>query len=170
MSIRAVPVLGWMLIDSHDRASRLASINPKGAQMTHDMTNDAGLIRFLQKVDLIPTLHAAVAHYLDMDDRKARPEGTFDNANRFYLKTTFKCCEGLREPSRAYPWSQMVHAKTAIHVAHQFGIADRVADIRAYAKWMRKYPALRESLDVARSLLSGHEARMVLADLGFVGP
>lgn len=138
--------------------------------MNCDMTIDTGLIRFLQKVDLIPTLHAAAVHYLDLEDGKERPEGTFDNANRFYVKTTFACCEGLREPSRAYPWSQMAHAKTAIHVAHKFGIADQAKQIRTYAKWMRKYPPLRESLDVARSLKSTHAARMTLVELGFVGP
>jgi hypothetical protein len=66
----------------------------------------------------------AAAEYIRRRDRLTNPEGEFDNGGRFYLADSERrgCCGPIRTPSRAYPYSEMVHARTAAHVAALFGI------------------------------------------------
>lgn len=51
--------------------------------------------------------------------RLAHPPGTFDKAGRFYASEPF--ASPVRPPSRAYPNSHMLHARTAGHCAHVYG-------------------------------------------------
>ena len=66
----------------------------------------------------------AITEYLKLKNRKTHPEGTFDSGGRFYLAESEKCvcCRGIRSPSRAYPYSEMKHARTLKHVAIKFGV------------------------------------------------
>ena len=66
----------------------------------------------------------AINEYLKLKNREIHPEGTFDSGGRFYLAESEKhdCCQGIRSPSRAYPYSEMVHARTLKHVAQKFGV------------------------------------------------
>ena len=66
----------------------------------------------------------AVTEYLKLKNREIHPEGTFDKGGRFYLAESEKhdCCRGIRSPSRAYPYSEMKHARTLKHVAQKFGV------------------------------------------------
>jgi hypothetical protein len=73
----------------------------------------------------------AAREFLDLQSRKIHPEGRFDKAKRFYLDVTYECCT-TRSPSRAYPYSQMVHGRTAEHVAHKYGLS--AANIRKTAQ------------------------------------
>lgn len=43
------------------------------------------------------------------------PHGSKDSGGRFYLAVKFDCCQGLRSPSRAYPWSEWTHGKSLKH-------------------------------------------------------
>lgn len=66
-----------------------------------------------------PAQAVAVAKmYNDRQSRRTNPDGTFDNGGRFYLSEAERCecCEGIRPPSKAWPYSQMVHARTLRHV------------------------------------------------------
>jgi len=56
--------------------------------------------------------------YRDRKDRVAHPEGEFDGGGRFYPSETEEqeCCAEIRSPSRAYPYSLMVHCRTLKHV------------------------------------------------------
>lgn len=62
------------------------------------------------------------------------PRGKFDNAKRFYLAETFRCCASIREPSRAFPYSQNKHARSLAHVAHEFGFDGLMPELRKIVK------------------------------------
>ena len=84
------------------------------------------------------TILKAAQEFLDLKNRVKHPEGTFDKAGRFYLEETYPCCF-VRSPSRAYPYSQMVHGRTAEHVAHVYGISPE--DVRRAARQLSKQVA-----------------------------
>src|SRR5262249_38215916 len=52
--------------------------------------------------------------------RLHHPDGTFDEGGRFYPseKEARDCCETIRAPSRAFPFSLMKHCRTIKHVAN----------------------------------------------------
>lgn len=54
--------------------------------------------------------------YIKRKLRLVDPPGRFDKAGRFYLAEPMG--QGVRSPSRAYPYSEMVHARTACHCAY----------------------------------------------------
>lgn len=51
-------------------------------------------------------------------ERMTHPDGKFDNGGRWYPAVGEKCdcCRSIREPSRAYPYSLMVHCRTKVHI------------------------------------------------------
>lgn len=65
-------------------------------------------------------------------ERQAHPIGGFDNAGRWYPKggENTPDCATVRRPSRAYPYSLMLHCRTAAHVAALCGV-ERTALLRA---------------------------------------
>jgi hypothetical protein len=71
-------------------------------------------------------IQEAITEYLKLKNRKTHPEGTFDKGGRFYLAESEKhdCCRGIRSPSRAYPYSEMKHARTLKHVAHKYNVLE----------------------------------------------
>lgn len=79
-------------------------------------------------------IHDAAIEFINRRDRRTHPAGTFDNGGRFYLADEEKCacCESIRNPSRAYPWSEMAHGRTLKHVAHLFGVDEK--SVRAEVK------------------------------------
>lgn len=70
------------------------------------------------------SLNNAVVEFLAREDRSSNPDGYFDNGGRFYPsdKEHCACCDGIRTPSRSYPYSLMVHCRSAEHVAHLFDV------------------------------------------------
>ena len=71
----------------------------------------------------------AAQEFISLRDRHIHPDGEFDKAGRWYPTTYYPCCETIRSPSRSYPYSHMVHCRTAAHVAHKYGVI--VKDVRA---------------------------------------
>ena len=57
--------------------------------------------------------------YLNRKNRLSHPDGDFDNAQRWYpSKSEHRdCCDEIRSPSRAYPYSYMTHCRSLEHVA-----------------------------------------------------
>lgn len=57
--------------------------------------------------------------YLDRQYRTVHPDGEFDSGGRWYPDDAEwqPCCAYVRSPSRAWPYSKMVHCRTAEHVA-----------------------------------------------------
>lgn len=70
----------------------------------------------------------AVATALGLKNRRINPDGTFDKAGRFYLQTSCPHCAGIRSPSRAFPYSSMVHGRTLKHVYHEFPLAPKLTE------------------------------------------
>ena len=70
------------------------------------------------------TLEQAARTFIARRDRTAHPAGKFDNASRWYPseKETCDCCSSVRSPSRAHPFSYMVHCRTIKHVASLYGV------------------------------------------------
>lgn len=70
------------------------------------------------------TMQQAVDTYLARKDRTAHPAGSFDKAGRWFPTEaeTCGCCNAVREPSRAYPYSLMTHCRSIGHVACLFGV------------------------------------------------
>ena len=67
--------------------------------------------------------------YHQRQTRQEHPAGAFDKAGRFYLapEELTACCREIRPPSRAYPFSQMVHGRTLKHLANLRGVDPSVA-------------------------------------------
>ncbi len=80
----------------------------------------------------------AAQEYLDRRDRITNPDGKFDRAGRWYPSESEECdcCSGIRTPSRAYPYSYMVHCRTAAHVAALYNVD--VRDVRKAARQIEK--------------------------------
>ncbi len=84
------------------------------------------------------TATQAAQEYIKRQDRTAHPAGKFDNVGRWYPSDGEKCncCKSVRSPSRAWPYSYMVHCRTAEHVAHIYNVD--VKDVRREARRIRK--------------------------------
>lgn len=67
---------------------------------------------------------ATVREYISLRDRVTNPDGTFDKQGRFYLdgRSEYSCCQGIRSPSKRFPYSEMKHGRTLKHVATKNGV------------------------------------------------
>jgi hypothetical protein len=63
-------------------------------------------------------IEAAARMYLRRKHRLDHPVGEFDSGGRWYPTAAERqvCCIDIRAPSRAHPYSYMVHCRTAEHV------------------------------------------------------
>lgn len=79
----------------------------------------------------------AVTAFLARQDRTQHPDGKPDKGGRWYPSDAEYqlCCDKIRRPSRSYPWSYMVHCRTAEHVANLFEVD--VKDVRKAARKVR---------------------------------
>jgi len=68
----------------------------------------------------MPAMKAAI-EFLKLKERYIHPAGHFDKG-KWYPKLILPCCQNIRSPSRAHPWSLMTHCRSAIHVAQEFGV------------------------------------------------
>jgi|688.fasta_scaffold738627_2 hypothetical protein len=76
----------------------------------------------------------AAREWLNRTTRISRPEGQWDGGGRFYPAPNEwrDCCDGIRTPSRAYPYSLWAHVHSATHVAALYG--ETPAVVRRAAK------------------------------------
>lgn len=65
-------------------------------------------------------IETALSDYQVRQSRTAHPSGEFDGKGRWYPADEEQqdCCVGLRQPTRAYPYSLNKHCRTLVHVAH----------------------------------------------------
>ena len=73
-------------------------------------------------------LNTAVICYLERQSRSSHPSGKFGKARRWEPDDgeRRKCCDGIRMPSRAWPYSLMQHCCTMLHIAQLYDV-----DLRA---------------------------------------
>ncbi len=64
---------------------------------------------------------AAAREYLALKERRINPVGRFDGAGRWWPSVPCTC--DVRLPSRAYPYSYLIHLRTAGHVAETHGVS-----------------------------------------------
>lgn len=83
------------------------------------------LFRLADKIDCEIKLKKAVQLYSDRQSRRSHPDGKFDKAGRWYpdLNERQECCRLIRQPTRAYPYSLMLHCRTALHVSKLCGVS-----------------------------------------------
>ena len=69
-------------------------------------------------------LQTAVVTYRARQERREHPEGRRDNGGRWRPTENERqeCCNGVRSPTRAWPWSLMLHCRTAQHIANLYGV------------------------------------------------
>lgn len=79
-------------------------------------------------------LERAVKEYRDRQARRSHPEGSFKPSGTWWPseKESATCCNSIRTPSRAWPYSLMTHCRTAKHVAKLFGVDEK--ELRAAAR------------------------------------
>jgi hypothetical protein len=102
----------------------------------HEMK--AGILAITAKNE--PAVIAAAIEHLQLKARVIHPGGTFDSAKRWYPDTQYACCEHIRCPSRAFPFSLIVHCRTVEHVASMYEVDAKL--VRSVAMCFQKAGAL----------------------------
>lgn len=82
-------------------------------------------------------LREAALEYIRRQEREAHPLGEFDHAGRWYPVEEERrpCCGRVRSPSRAYPYSLLLHCRTIGHVAALYGVGEE--ELRRAVRKMR---------------------------------
>ena len=114
-------------------------------------------------------------------NRLEHPSGTFDTAGRWYPDDDERqyCCGWIRGPSRAYPYSYMVHCRTVEHIANlhdlnnaEIAAARKVAfaDERAAAAVVRaaECEKLRTSILALLECGWGERGGMIIEDMRMI--
>lgn len=91
-----------------------------------------------------PAAIAAAIEYLRLKTRAINPDGVFDRYMRWTPSHRLSCCESIRRPTAAYPYSLMTHCRTAVHVATAHGIP--MIDLRRAVKTARAVLTVRTRL------------------------
>lgn len=85
------------------------------------------------KIKNLDTVQAAAVEFIRLRNRKSKPEGQFDG--RFFrIASHAQCgrCDSISEPTKAFPFSEMLHARSAVHVAQNRGAS--AAELRFIAR------------------------------------
>lgn len=123
---------------------------------------DSKTAKRLGKIASLESTHSAAVRQLMLKKRSLHPDGKFDRSGRFHLNNKCACCERIREPSRAFPHSEMVHARTASHTAMSFGV--EATDLRFVAKMIEADPRYKDFGTFVQefSLAQAREARVAI--------
>jgi hypothetical protein len=79
-------------------------------------------------------VQAATQQYIDHKARTTHPDGKFDSGGRWHPSDQEQqpCCSSIRNPSRAWPYSLLLHCRTAKHIATMHEVS--AAEIRKAAR------------------------------------
>lgn len=77
--------------------------------------------------ELKARIEAAHECFVRRKDRDEHPTGKFDKGGRWYPASQEEqiCCSDVRSPSRSWPYSLMLHCRTAKHIAMLFDVQAR---------------------------------------------
>jgi len=96
------------------------------------------------------SLSRAFVDFESKSNRITDPDGCFRNTGWYPSgKERQRCCRGVREPSRKYPFSLRDHCRTLTHISHLHGV-DTVA-LRSVASVQRK---AQEKLEIRSGTLA----------------
>lgn len=72
-------------------------------------------------------LEKAAKDYKERKSRISHPDGKFDSAGRWYPSKNEEreCCKYVRQPSRKYPYTLMLHCRTIIHISHLYDVDEK---------------------------------------------
>lgn len=72
-------------------------------------------------------LEKAKQIYIERKSRAKHPDGEFDSGGRWYPTAAEKCscCDTIRKPSRSWPYSLMLHCRTASHIANLCNVSEK---------------------------------------------
>lgn len=91
-------------------------------------------------------LHRAAVIFNERQARVTHPDGSFGDYGVWYPSDAERqpCCEGLRNPTRKYPYSLIKHCRTAQHVAHLCDVPKSLLRETALAMpaWREMYKAV----------------------------
>ena len=73
------------------------------------------------KIRMTEKLRKTAERVVDLRTRRAHPNGTFDGGGRWFPDESLACCKMIREPSRAHPYSLLVHQRSLVHLAFATG-------------------------------------------------
>jgi len=94
--------------------------------------------------------------YVARQRRAIHPHGDFDSAGRWFpcAKTERRrCCDQIRPPSRRWPYSLMLHCRTAKHVARLFSAPEK--HVRRAAKAFTNMEERELAVEAEKALRSG---------------
>lgn len=77
-------------------------------------------------VERVATIEAALNTWTRRNHGPERPDGRSSNtANRWYPTDQERrpCCNAIRSPSRAWPWSLYRHCHSVQHIANLHGVS-----------------------------------------------
>lgn len=85
----------------------------------------------------LPVYLQAAVEVVRRRDRRDHPAGRFDGGGRWYpaAEEAASCCRAIRSPSRSYPYSLLVHARSTEHVATRRNLDP--AGVRAAVRLIR---------------------------------
>ena len=88
-------------------------------------------------------LTAALYEWKRLQDRRQHPDGFFDKQGRWYPSEyeRCECCDKIRSPSRAFPYSYNRHCRSVEHVANKFGV-----DVKALRRETRACSLVRKEV------------------------
>ncbi len=83
------------------------------------------------------TILKAAKEYIDRQNRNSHPNGKFDNGMRWFPANEEhrSCCNHIRYPSRAYPFSLNKHCRSIEHIANLYSVNTK--DLRKAVKNFR---------------------------------
>jgi hypothetical protein len=67
----------------------------------------------------------AAKEYIARQSRYTHPDGKFDCGGRWYPAEDEQrdCCKHIRPPSKSYPYSYLVHCRSAEHIAELYEVS-----------------------------------------------
>jgi hypothetical protein len=108
---------------------------------------------------LVKACNAAVV-YVARQRRAIHPQGEFELGGRWYpyMEMEYRgCCDRIRCPSRNWPYSLMLHCRTAKHVAALFSVPEK--DVRRAAKMFTNVRKRKLAVEAEKALrYAGNDA------------
>jgi hypothetical protein len=97
-----------------------------------------------------------VLDFIELHHRVLNPDGSFDKQGRWYPDIQCPHCASIRAPSRAFPYSLLVHCRTAKHVyhAHRLGTQTGVSELEFVRLCRRSSAAFHPSVLPKRNMLA----------------